>query len=41
MSYNVSIWYAGYLLCDPYERVILIAKGVITHRLRTTDVNPD
>ena len=35
---TVNIWCAGYLICDPCERVIqtLALKGVMTHRLRTT-----
>lgn len=27
VDYNVNIWYAGYLICDPHERVIWPTKG--------------
>jgi hypothetical protein len=33
MSHNVNIWYAGNLLCDPWEKVHLAS---MTHSLRTT-----
>lgn len=32
MNYNVNIWSAGYLICDPARG----GGGVTTHRLRTT-----
>jgi hypothetical protein len=31
---NINIYYSGYLIGDPYEKVIPSAKGVRTHRLR-------
>lgn len=27
MNHNVTIWYAGYLICDPRERDVQPAKG--------------
>lgn len=38
MNCNVNIWCAGYMTCDPCERVIQCPhhQGVAAHRLRTT-----
>jgi hypothetical protein len=36
MKHNVDIWYAGYLIGDPCERVVRDHSGLATHRLRTT-----
>jgi hypothetical protein len=37
MNHNINI-YAGYLIYDPYERVIRPRKGVTTHILRATSL---
>jgi hypothetical protein len=38
-NYNVNIWYAEYLIYNLCESVVCYtAKGVVTHRLRTSDL---
>ena len=36
MNCNVNIWYAGHLICDPWERAVWPHKGVVPHSERTT-----
>ena len=38
MNHKANTWYAGYLLCDPCEKVLWHPKGVATHMLRTPDI---
>lgn len=40
MNRNVDIRYAGYLICDPSERVVQLLKGVATHRMRMAVLEP-
>ena len=35
---NVDIWYAGYLICKPGERVTWWSVSLRTHRLRTSAI---
>lgn len=36
MNPNVDVWCAAYLMCGLCKRVFWPAKGIVTHRLRTT-----
>jgi hypothetical protein len=38
MNHNVNIWYAGYWICDPCERIVQASQEAKTHKLRASGV---